>query len=117
MKPEYQLKVEGLTNKEQVMSGLLSSGYILSCQKKFGDIYEISVYGKERVDGNGSKPSDWFEKTDKPSKPTPYIHPYTTPVPDKNPMWDTTKIWCGSMTQAADCTAIPDSIGVRTVIE
>jgi hypothetical protein len=66
MKPEYQFKVEGLVSKEQVVSGLMASGYILSVNKRFGDIYEISVYGKERVDGKGLKKSDWFEKMDKP---------------------------------------------------
>lgn len=77
MKPEYQFKVEKLTNKEQVVSGLLSSGYILSVKERFG-FYEVSVYGKERVDGNGLK-SDW---TAMPADASAYIktpyYPSTT---------------------------------------
>ena len=71
MKPEYQFKVEKLTDKEQVVSGLLSSGYILSVKERFG-FYEVSVYGKERIDGNGLK-SDWTVKSD------PSTHMITTP--------------------------------------
>jgi hypothetical protein len=91
MKPEYQFKVEGLVNKEQVMTGLLASGYILSCEKKFGDIYEISVYGKQRVDGTGGKQTDWFEKMDKQAEPKiggkgiidcPKVTSTTTKIPD-----------------------------------
>jgi hypothetical protein len=81
MKPEYQFKVEKLTDKEKVLDGLLSSGHIVSCEQKFGH-YEISVYGKQRVDGKGGKPTDWFNNMDKPPGDGIYIktpyYPSTT---------------------------------------
>lgn len=80
MKPEYKFNVEKLTDKEQVVNGLMNSGYIVSCQQKFG-YYEISVYGKERVDGKGQKNTEWFDKMDNPQvSPVPFIiktHPNT----------------------------------------
>lgn len=82
MKPEYQFNVEGLTNKEKVLSGLMDSGYIVSCKTRLGG-WEISVYGKERVDGRGHKQTEWFEKMDKSKiedkiTKTPYYPPTTT---------------------------------------
>ena len=46
MKVEYQFCVEGWINKEQVVSVLLKSGYIISLLDKENNIYEVSVYGK-----------------------------------------------------------------------
>ena len=80
MKPEYQFKVDGLVNKEKVLSGLMESGYIVSCKTRVGNTWEISVYGKERVDGGGHKPTDWYEKMDVPSLPQSPI-PNTTLTP------------------------------------
>lgn len=79
MKPEYKFNVEGLVNKEKVLSGLMESGYIVSCKSRVGG-WEISVYGKERLDGQGHKQTEWFEKMDKPKvedmiTKTPYYPP------------------------------------------
>jgi hypothetical protein len=62
MTPEYKFNIEGLINKEKIVGGLMDSGYILSVKKRLNDLYEISIYGKERLDGKGSKPSDFFKE-------------------------------------------------------
>jgi hypothetical protein len=77
MKPEYTFKVEGLANKEKVVSGLMESGYIVSCKQGISG-YDISVYGKERVDGKGHKHTDWYEKSGITISTTPNIMPAIT---------------------------------------
>lgn len=105
MTPEYKFRVEGLVAKEQVVSGLFESGYILSVKKRFDNTYEITVYGKERVDGKGGKATDWMEKhgkvggngiIDTPSVTSTTKLPNTTPIP-----W-VTSTGSGSITTAVD---------------
>lgn len=55
--PEFKLHIEGLVNKEKVLDGLLASGYIVASKKTIGDNYEITIYGRERVDGKAGKKS------------------------------------------------------------
>lgn len=55
MKPEYKFVIDGEAPAESVLAGLLHSGYVVSKKRTLGENYEISVYGKERVDGGGIK--------------------------------------------------------------
>jgi acetylornithine deacetylase/succinyl-diaminopimelate desuccinylase-like protein len=126
MNPEYQFKVEKLTDKEKIVDGLLSSGHIVSCEQKFGH-YEISVYGKQTVSGKGGKPTDWFEKNTTPAIiKTPYYPPTTayfgTGSITTTPGYTTTVMNC-NVSEEADLEKIKDAItkavefGTREVME
>lgn len=58
MTPEYKIKIEGAGNVEKLVQVLLENNYVVSAKRTLLDNYEISLYGKERVDGKGMKSSE-----------------------------------------------------------
>lgn len=52
MQPRDSLKIQGVINKEKVVSQLLDRGYIISCEKMANDVYVISIYGAVQKDTN-----------------------------------------------------------------
>jgi hypothetical protein len=109
MTPEYKLTIEGQAAKDSVLGGLLHSGYMLSVKRTIGENYEISVYGKERVDGKGikytvdmNKDIDAKKVADEIAKLTklPFITtPHTSASPyipaKQDTFWvDTTRLTC-----------------------
>lgn len=46
MKAEYTFTIEGEAPKDNVVQGLLHSGYIVATKRTFGEQYSVNVYGK-----------------------------------------------------------------------
>lgn len=107
MKPEYQLTVGTLSDKETLLNSLLNSGYIVSVEGK--GPWTVYIYGTKSALA-AKQFLDKIKEQDQPKKP--FTSPTVAPLPHKEPPytigtpWPPYTTWTGDKTFPFDGAVI-----------